>query len=82
LPTPKPAQTVEAIESSIVGRFDGWELGTQILLANGQIWQVIDDTRGVFSLRDPAVRIVRGMLGSHFIEITGVTRAPRVRRIE
>jgi hypothetical protein len=82
LATPKPAQTIEAIESSIVGTFDGWELGTQIRLSNGQIWQVIDDTRGAFSLRDPAVRVVRGVLGSHFMEIAGVTRAPRVRRIK
>jgi hypothetical protein len=84
LATPKPSRTVEteAIESSIAGAFDGWEPGTQIRLANGQIWQVSDGTRGVFSLRDPAVRVVRGTLGSYFIEIAGVTRTPRVRRIK
>lgn len=72
---------IDAIDSRIVGLFEGWDPGTMITLANGQIWQVADDSRGTYALRDPRVRVRRGMLGAFYLEIDGANRSPRVKRL-
>jgi len=78
----EPAQAVDAVESHIPGRFDGWEARTQIRLANGQVWQINDGSRGVYRLDNPRVRIRKGALGSFFLEIEGQNQSPRVRRVQ
>ena len=71
-----------ALESSIAGLFEGWQPQSRIRLANGQVWQVTDGSEGVYTRRDPKVRISRGTLGSFFMQIEGISQSPRVRRIE
>ncbi len=75
-------QAPEAVESRIPGRFDGWGPNDRIRLANGQVWQIVDDSRGVMSAQDPKVRVTRAALGSFLMEIEGKRQAPRVRRVE
>jgi hypothetical protein len=71
------------IESSLLGRIDGWSPSTQFRLANGQIWRVADDSVGsVNEVENPKVKISRNSLGSLFLEIEGTTQAPRVRRVQ
>jgi hypothetical protein len=69
------------IETSIPGRFEGWSPGDTLLLANGQRWQIIDDSRGFLAVIDPKVRVRRGAMGSFHLEIEGTNRSPRVRRL-
>jgi hypothetical protein len=71
-----------AIESHIVGRFEGWEPRDRIKLANGQVWQIADDSRGVLYKNDPKVRVRRGALGAFYLELEGTNRSPRVIRVE
>ncbi|HMM86019.1 hypothetical protein [Azohydromonas sp.] len=78
----EPAPAVDAVESHIPGRFDGWDARTQIRLANGQVWQISDGSRGVYRLDSPRVRIRKGALGSFFLEIEGQNQSPRVRRVQ
>ena len=78
----QPAPTVDAIESYIPGVFDGWQPKARIRLANGQVWQVTDDSSGTYRLVDPKVTLRRGMLGSFFLELTGENRSIRVKRIQ
>lgn len=73
---------VDAIESTIPGRFEGWEPNTRLTLANGQVWQISDGSRGVYWLDNPKVRIRKGVLGSFFLEIEGQNQSPRVRRVQ
>jgi hypothetical protein len=77
-----PADRPEAIDSHIPGRFEGWKPNTRIRLANGQVWQVVDNSSGAFWLMDPKVKVRRGMLGAFFLEIEGSNNSPKVRRIE
>ncbi|MDP1899887.1 MAG: hypothetical protein Q8K96_05485 [Rubrivivax sp.] len=70
------------INSRIAGRFEGWGPRSRIRLANGQLWQVSDDSSGVYDLMDPKVTVRRATLGSFILEIEGARRAPRVRRVE
>lgn len=71
------------IESTLLGRIDGWSASTQFRLANGQIWRVSDDSSGSISEVDnPKVKITRNAFGTMFLEIEGTNQAPRVRRVQ
>lgn len=72
----------DALDSRVPGLFDGWERGTRIRLDNGQVWQVIDDSRAYIGLRDPKVRISRAAMGSFIFEVEGRRSTARVRRLE
>ena len=72
----------QALQSSIPGFFEGWGPRTRIRLANGQVWQVVDDSQGVYALTDAKVTVRRAMLGGFVLEIAGANKAPRVRRVE
>ena len=73
---------VDAIESTIPGRFEGWRANENIRLANGQVWQVVDDSRASLWIENPKVRVRRGALGAFYLEIEGTNRSPRVRRLQ
>ena len=94
-PAPPPAQAqfgledrnankgaVEAIESTIPGSFEGWNARSNIRLANGQVWQISDDTSRAHYIDNPKVRIRRGALGSFYLEIQGTNHSPRVKRVQ
>jgi hypothetical protein len=74
--------TLDAIESHIPGRFEGWEAKSTIKLANGQVWQIADDSNRYLTLNDPKVRIRRGALGAFYLEFEKINHSPRVRRIQ
>lgn len=71
---------VQFIESRISGRFLGWAPNDKIVLANGQIWQISDDSRGAVLASDAKVTVRRGALGAFYLDIEGTNRSPRVRR--
>jgi len=72
-----------ALESTLLGRIDGWGPSTQFRLANGQIWRVADDSSGsVNEIDSPKVKITRNALGTMFLEVEGSNQAPRVRRVQ
>ena len=74
-------QEPEYIESSIVGDFDGWEANTQITLANGQVWRIVDGSTAVLpQLHNPKVRIKRGVFGVLYFQVVGQNNMARVRR--
>lgn len=73
----------QAIRSTVRGHLDGWRYGTQILLANGQVWRVVDDVEAVLpDLADPPVRIERGALGAYFLQLEANNSAARVVRVK
>lgn len=76
-----PEGTPEVMTSRIVGDVGYFENGTRFTLENGQVWQIVDGTRGAYALTNPPVRIERAMLGSFLMRIEGVNQSPRVRRI-
>lgn len=71
----------KAITSRIEGEFRGWSGRTIFRLANGQVWQQVDD--GVFAvkLQDPTVTIERGALNSYFLRVEGYGSRVKVRRV-
>lgn len=81
LPTPAARGEAESVATSIAGEFLGWVPNGQITLANGQVWRVIDGSRGVYKLSNPKVEIKRGALGSFNLDIEGTFQSPKVRRV-
>jgi lipoprotein-anchoring transpeptidase ErfK/SrfK len=75
-----PAELAQ-IESQLLGEFEGWEPRTIFRLANGQVWQVNDDSNASYSLRSPKVTIRRGVFGAFYLEVDGAKRSPRVKRL-
>ena len=73
---------LDAIESSIEGRFEGWNANEKIALANGQTWQVVDGSRATLFMQNPKVKVRRGMLGAYYLDIDGTNKSPRVRRVK
>ena len=72
----------EAITSTIPGLFEGWGPRSLIRLANGQVWQITDDSSRWARVENPKVTVRRGALGSFFLDIENVNPAPRVRRVQ
>jgi len=77
-----PAAELPAIQSHIPGTFLGWSQYSRIRLANGQVWQVIDEGSRRMQLQDPKVRVRRGLMGAFYLEFEAHNHAPRVRRVE
>ena len=82
LPVQAPELLVQDIESRISGAFLGWRSNTRITLANGQVWQVVDDSVGVINANAPKVKIRRGAMGAYYLELEGSNRSPRVKRVQ
>jgi hypothetical protein len=78
----KPTDQVATIETYIPGRFEGWKPNSRITLANGQVWQVTDETSRYMVLDNPKVVVRRGVMGAFFLDIEGDNRSPRVRRVQ
>ncbi|HUR19829.1 MAG TPA: hypothetical protein VMZ90_03420 [Vicinamibacterales bacterium] len=76
------AAELPTIESYIPGPFQGWGPNYRIRLANGQVWQIADDSGRRMDVRDPKVTVRRGALGAFFLDFEGDNRSPRVKRIQ
>jgi hypothetical protein len=76
------AAELPAVDSHIPGTFLGWSQHSQIRLANGQVWQVVDEGSRRMQLKDPKVRVRRGLMGAFYLEFEAHNHSPRVRRVE
>lgn len=76
------AISVDSIDSQINGRFDGWGPKDRIKLANGQVWQIADDSNAAMSVTNPKVTIRRGALGVFYLEFEQSNRTAKVKRVE
>jgi len=75
--------SAEAIESAIVGDFNGFANGRKYTLENGQVWEQIEPASlaGVRKT-NPKVRIKPGILNNWFMKIDGYNTMAKVRRIK
>lgn len=83
-PPAKPqAAAPERLDSQITGTFSGWNAGSTVQLANGQVWQLVDEGTVFAPLHNPKVRISPGFMGlSHFMEVDGLSFQIRVKRLK
>ena len=81
LPQPLKAQS-PSIESAVSADFDGWNPNDKIRLANGQVWQVVDGSSASVAPRVRKVTVRAGPLGGFLLDLEGLNKTPRVRRVE
>lgn len=73
----------KSVTSTVVGDFQGWGPGSQIRLANGQVWRVIDGSEAVLPrTRDARVTIERNLFGTLFLKVEGTNNSAKVRRVQ
>lgn len=82
LPTKANPDEPKSIQSTIPGRFEGWKARTRITLANGQVWQITDDSSGFCDCDNPKVTIYRRAFDGYWMEIEGKTHTPTVKRVK
>lgn len=72
-----------SVQSTVVGDFEGWGPGSQIRLANGQVWRIIDGSEAVLPRRsDARVTIERNLFGTIFLRVDGSNSSAKVRRVQ
>ena len=81
-PAPSTPAPLTSIDSAIDGPFNGWLPRGQLKLVNGQVWEVTDGTQAAYDLKNPKVKVTRGVSSSYFMTIEGVAQTPRVRRVK
>jgi hypothetical protein len=70
---------VAAVESSISGKFQGWEPRQIFVLANGQRWQVAgSDSYYSPVIENPKVQIVPGAIAGYWLRFPGLGAEVRV----
>ncbi len=81
---PKGSKEDDEIHSTIVGTFDGWNAkGTLFKLANGMIWQQIEnDSFSVPAVENPQVIIKRGFMSKWHLSMVGHKSKVSVKRIQ
>lgn len=82
LPPKLDPNELQTVQTHLPGPFQGWSAKQRFKLANGQVWEISDDSSSFGRGNDVKVTLRRGALGSFFIDFEGVTRSPRVRRVE
>jgi len=75
-------QTIEQLDSYLVGNFRGWKKGDILELKNGQKWKVVSSPRGYVNLTDPKVSIKKGMFGDFNMKVEGLNARAKVKRIK
>jgi hypothetical protein len=72
-----------SIQSTVAGDFSGWGPGSQIRLANGQVWRIVDGSEAVLAPgRDTKVTIERNLFGTLFLRVDGSNSSAKVRRVQ
>jgi hypothetical protein len=72
----------EQVVSSIPGTFKGWFGKTKFELANGQVWQQVEEDRYDMNTENPAVTIEPGAFSSWRMKVEGYNRTTLVKRIK
>ncbi len=73
---------LQSFVSTIPGRFEGMSPNQQIVLANGQVWRIVDDSNAPVSGINLKVKVERNFMGTTFMVIEGTNTAPKVKRVK
>lgn len=81
--TNREPDAAEAIESRLVGDYDGWSGRTSFKLENGQIWQQVSGGQRIDKKRSsPAVKVYPGVLGAYWLEVEGIRERVKVKPVK
>lgn len=75
-------QKVDEIVTHFEGAFTGWEPKQKLTLANGQVWQISDNSTASYRIDNPKIVIKRGLWSAFYMEVEGLNRTPKVKRVK
>ena len=75
-------EDADDLTTRLAGPFTGWDGDTVFRLENGQLWQQIDSSYLYSRAESPRVTIRRAAFGSYLLQVEGIGRTVRVRRLE
>jgi len=75
-------EDADDLMTRLAGPFTGWDGDTVFRLENGQLWQQIDSSYLYSRAESPRVTIRRAAFGSYLLQVEGIGRTVRVRRLE
>lgn len=78
----KNDKKLQSIQSRIVGKFSGWKKGLKITLENGQVWKVVNNSKGYRKMTSPTITISRGVFNSFNAKVEGLTATAKVKRVK
>jgi hypothetical protein len=78
----RDAPETQTIVSMTLPDFSRWGPNDLIRLQNGQVWQVVDGSRGALRKTPAEVTIHKGLFGAFFMTFGEKTRSPKVRRVQ
>ena len=76
------AEGPEEIQSRYMGKFHGWSGRTLFRLENGQVWKQSDNSRLAWTADSPLITIKKAAFGSFRLEVEGVNKTCRVKRVK
>lgn len=81
--TPAAPANPDELHTRLVGKFDGWKHNMLLRLENGTVWKVTSDEGGYASgiPDNPAVTLSRSASGAWWLQIEGVKRNIKVKRV-
>ena len=75
--------SIEPVVGTIAGEFRGFGKGRKYTLANGHVWQQIDDESLVARLSNPGVRITPSRVGNvWYMKVDRYNAAAKVQRVK
>lgn len=75
--------SAEAVESRLVGDYDGWSGRTSFKLENGQIWEQVSGGQRIDRKRTaPKVKVYPGLFGVYWLEVEGIRERVKVKPIK
>lgn len=78
----RPAAAPAELKSQLTRDFSGWNRNDRVTLANGQVWQLLDEGTVIAPLKQPQVVIKPGLMSGFFMTIDGLSFPVRVKRIQ
>lgn len=73
---------LDEITSTIPGSHKSWKTGKKVTLSNGQVWKISGTANIYYPVENPKVTISKAILGSFNMNIDGVNKTFKVKRIK
>ncbi len=74
--------SLESIQSKLIGSFTSWKKGMLLKLENGQTWKVTSNSSGYKKMNSPLIVITTGIFGSFNAKVEGLNAKAKVKRIK
>ncbi|WP_223670385.1 hypothetical protein [Kangiella shandongensis] len=73
---------LDVIKSRALGLYKSWDKGLEVELENGQVWEITDSRSAYYKVKNPKIKVEKGLFGSYMLRIDGLNKGFRVKRVK